>query len=221
MKNMIKKNQIIIFTVALMLIVAGYMNYTTNAEKTLQTAGLVDTEKYAEIGDATLVSSNALVENENTVEELVSNDEEVKNDEKSKDESNSVETNAGTSTDTNTSTDNEEQYFTQSKIDRDNMYSQMIESYQKLLNNTEISEAQKNIAQEEIKKINTNKNALMIAENLIKNKGFDNVIIFINNDSVNVIVGTKELKQEQIAQIQNIVQRELKVEIENIHISNK
>lgn len=219
MKNLIKKNQIVIFTVALMLIVAGYMNYTTNVEKTLQTAGLVDTEKYAEIGDATLVSSNAVVEN--TVENLVSNEEESNNNVNKENESKLVETNADTSTATNTSTDNEEQYFTQSKIDRDNMYSQMIESYQKLLNNTEISEAQKNIAQEEIKKINTNKNALMIAENLIKNKGFDNVIIFINTDSVNVIVGAKELKQEQIAQIQNIVQRELKVEIENIHISNK
>lgn len=207
MKNIIKKNQIIIFTVALMLIVAGYMNYTTNTEKTLQAAELVDTEQYAEIGDATLVSSNALVDNDNMVNELVENDLENVID--------------NTTVETMASSESQNQYFTQSKLDRDNMYSQMIESYQKILNNSEVSEAQKNIAQEEIKKINTKKNAIMIAENLIKNKGFDNVIIFVNDDSINVILQAEELKQEQIAQIQNIVQRELNAEIENIHISNK
>ena len=61
----------------------------------------------------------------------------------------------------------------------------------------------------------------MIAENLIKNKGLQDLIIFINGDSISIIVKAKELKEEQIAQIQNIISRELKGEIENIHISNK
>ena len=59
------------------------------------------------------------------------------------------------------------------------------------------------------------------SENLIKNKGFQDLIIFINGDSISIIVKAKELKEEQIAQIQNIISRELKGEIENIHISNK
>ena len=37
----------------------------------------------------------------------------------------------------------------------------------------------------------------------------------------NIIVKSNELKTEQIAQIQNITSRELGVEIDNIHISNK
>ena len=74
---------------------------------------------------------------------------------------------------------------------------------------------------DEIKKINDTRNAIMIAENLIKNKGFQDLIIFINGDSISIIVKAKELKEEQIAQIQNIISRELKGEIENIHISNK
>ena len=61
----------------------------------------------------------------------------------------------------------------------------------------------------------------MIAENLIKNKGIEDVIIFINGESVNIIIKANDLSQEQIAQVQNIVTRELKVEIENIHISKK
>lgn len=60
------------------------------------------------------------------------------------------------------------------------MYSQMLESYQKILSNNQISETQKEISENEIKKINDTRNAIMIAENLIKNKGFQDLIIFIN-----------------------------------------
>ena len=97
----------------------------------------------------------------------------------------------------------------------------MLESYQKILSNSQISETQKEISENEIKKINDTRNAIMIAENLIKNKGFQDLIIFINGDSISIIVKAKELKEEQIAQIHNIISRELKGEIENIHISNK
>ena len=209
MKNIIKKNQVIIFTIALMLIVAGYMNYTSNTNTTLETAKYMDSEKYADLGDAKLVSTNvvgeAVSENatENKEENLVPNTDTEENKQ-------IIQTNA---------TDN--QYFTQSKLDRDNMYSQMIETYQKMLLNSTITEEQKGIASQEIQNINNQKNSIMIAENLIKNKGFEDVIIFINDNSINVIVKAEELKQEQVAQIQNIIQRELKTEISNIHISNK
>ena len=61
----------------------------------------------------------------------------------------------------------------------------------------------------------------MICENLIKTKGFENCIVFVNGESVSVIIGVSEIKQEEVAQIQNIVSRELKSSIENIHISTK
>ena len=61
----------------------------------------------------------------------------------------------------------------------------------------------------------------MIAENLIKLKDFDDVLILVNDDSVNVVVKALDLSQDQIAQIQNIISRELKAELNNIHISTK
>lgn len=212
MKNTIKKNQVIIFTIALMLIAAGYMNYTANTEDTLKIAAASDSEKYADLGDAKLVSTNIT---ENVIE---ANDENDINNNTSEnvmvnEECDSIQTANGTST--------INQYFTQSKLDRDTMYSEMIDSYQKILNNTQISETQKTVAQQEITNINNKKNAIMIAENLIKNKGFENVLIFINDKSVNVVVKATNLEQEKIAQIQNIVQREIGVEIEDIHITNK
>ena len=114
-----------------------------------------------------------------------------------------------------------DEYFTKSKLDRDNMYSQMIETYENILNSSNSSETQKQSATDEIKKINDTKNSIMICENLISTKGFKNSIVFVNGDSVSIIVGIESLKQEEVAQIQNIVSRELNVKIENIHISTK
>lgn len=237
MKQILKKNQIIISVIAIMLIAAGYMNYTSNEKQALETAVLTDSEKYAGIGDATLVSANVadnndLVnndktqntdnENNNTPKEVDKKDEiklNEQNTETKENDKNTIQNEINTSTTvTETSGD---QYFAELRLERDKMYSQMLESYQKILSNSQISETQKEISENEIKKINDTRNAIMIAENLIKNKGFQDLIIFKNGDSISIIVKAKELKEEQIAQIQNIISRELKGEIENIHISNK
>ena len=61
----------------------------------------------------------------------------------------------------------------------------------------------------------------MIAENLVKAKGFEDIVIFSNSNSVSVIIKAEKLEPEQIAQIQNIVSRELEVSAEQINISTK
>ena len=101
------------------------------------------------------------------------------------------------------------------------MYSQRIENYQEILNNANVSEAQKKLAQEEITAIGEEQNAIMIAENLIKTKGIDDLIIFVNGESINVIVKGDDLEKDEIAQMQNIITRELEADISNIHIMNK
>ena len=89
-----------------------------------------------------------------------------------------------------------------------------------ILENEKIPTDQKSIASNEIKNINDRINAISIAENLIKTKGFEDVILLINDNNVNVVVKRNEnLKEEEVAQITNIVSRELKAEIENIHIT--
>lgn len=206
MKMILKKNQVIISVIAIMLIAAGYMNYTANNKQTLQTAALKDSEKYGDLGDATLVSANAVFENVEETGALVENTETVTEN---------------TVSETSVPAVSDNQYFAESKLEREKMYSQMLESYQKIINNSQISDTQKEISQNEIKKINDTKNAIMISENLLKNKGFEDLIIFVNGDSISVVIKAKELTQEQIAQVQNIIVRELKADIENIHISNK
>ena len=215
--KLFKRNQLIVIVIGLMLMAAGYLNFTNNPDNLngeLTTGALADSEKMAAIGDAQLVSSTPV--ETNTEENPTTNTEIVEAVEENIEETQNIiediETNAE---------EFNSEYFTQSKLDRDNMYSQMIENYQKILDKSNISEAQKSTAQKEIQKINQEKNAIMITENLIKTKGFEDLVIFINGDSINVIVKAKKLEKDEIAQIQNIVTRELKAKIENIHITNK
>ena len=207
MMKIIKKNQLTILVLSLMLITAGYLNYNDKMQNSTEVAA---------IGDATLVSSNLsnkvqnqsnVVENNtinNTIEEVASSisvtEETVK---------------------TNSQQTNKEEYFTSSRLERDTMYSQMIESYQKILDSTTTTEKQKSSAQEEIDKINKVKNAIMISENLIKTKGFEDLVIFSNDDSISVVINKEELNKEDIAQIQSIIAREMGAKIEDIHIMNK
>lgn len=231
--KVIKRNQIIIFVGALMLIVAGYLNFSDNGlpiNNLVPTSTLADTEEMASIGDAKLVSANVVDgEQENEIQDIVNNNDLndsviEKNDKNVSDnitESSTTETSSNNIESVNKDKQLNNNYFTQSRLDRDTMYSQTLDTYQKIIENESISADQKAIAQKEISKINEQKNSIMIAENLIKVKGFEDLIIFINGENVSVIVKSDKLEEKEIAQIQNIVTRELGVKIENINISNK
>lgn len=138
--------------------------------------------------------------------------------EKSDEDSNLVESSINEEANIQTQS-NAYNYFASSRLERDSMYSSMIETYEKLLANETIATEQKTTSSQEITKINNKKNSIMIAENLIKNLGFEDAVIFFNDNSVSVIVKADKLQEADVAQIQNVVCRELNVTAEMVHIS--
>lgn len=196
-KFKIKTGSIAIYVLALMLVTAGYWNYISKESQTIETVSSNQNTTDENLGNAQLVSNNELIQEENS---------------QTKEEDNKTE---------ETSTTKKDGYFEESKLSRDTMYSQTLETYQGMLNNSNVSEEQKAIVTQEITKLNKEKNAIMICENLITTKGFSNCVIFVNTDSISVIVEADELKTEEIAQIQNIISREMGAKVENIHIMTK
>lgn len=194
----IKTSSVAVYVLALMLVTVGYWNYISKESQTLETVSVgneaSEETKDKNLGDATLVSNNELIQEENAKEK---NEEKSENKEK------------------------DDGYFGESKLARDTMYSQTLETYKEMINNANVSEEQKAIVTQEITKLNKEKNAIMICENLISTKGFENCVIFVNVDSISVIVKAQELKADEIAQIQNIISREMEAEIANIHIMKK
>lgn len=235
-----KKSEIAIYAIALMLVTAGYFNYTTFEQKTEETysedVGNIDSQ-YANVGDAVLVSNNETQNTANEVndttqdvsKEAEKNNETENNEQNDQTEVSSNEQNQNTQSeenetiDTNSNANSDEtNYYVSSKLDRDKMYAEMVSNYEKILNNSNASETQKSIVAQEVTKINNTKNAIMICENLILTKGFENCVIFVNDKSVNVVVKVEGgLSTEKVAKVQNIISRELGTEIENIHITEK
>ena len=192
-----KKGTAAIYVLALMLVTAGYWAYLSNESKTLETVNLgnQDTTNNVDenLGDATLVNSNEVKEQKQN--------QEQKQEQEQKTEQEPVN-----------------DYFQESKLSRDTMYSQTLETYQKMLDNSNVSEEQKAIVTQEITKLNQQKNAIMICENVLSTKGFNKCVIFVNVDSISVVVGKEKIETDEIAQIQNIVSREMNAKVENIHI---
>ena len=231
-----KKKQLTLFVLSLMLVTAGYMNYT-NSIRTKLAEG-----NESNLGEAMLVNSNVISENTNAYtseialqDKTESNEEDMNkkdDDSKTKENENNEADNKTIETSTSTikeqnvaqSDSNDKQnkindYFTETKLERDKMFSEMIESYQKIIDGNNSSQDQKNEALNQIKAINEKKESIATIENLFKTKNFENSAVIINDSSVNIIIKSdKDLTKEEVAQIQNIVTRELKCEIEDIHI---
>ncbi len=191
-KMKVKKGTIAIYVVALMLVTAGYWSYLSKETAALETMSAEqNTTSDENLGDAELVSNNEVIKEENQ---------------------NTTEETVGKETD---------DYFEESKLSRDTMYSQTLETYKGMLENSNVSEEQKTIVTQEVTKLNQEKNAIMICENLISTKGFEKCVIFVNVDSISIIIKADELKADEIAQIQNIISREMNAKVENIHIMTR
>lgn len=233
-----KKSEVVIYAIALMLVTAGYFNYTTNVEN-------VSSEVYSEnvaeieqnkkkdekkedeedIGDAKLVNGEVQEENKKNTNTQSAETKQI--DAKTQDAE--AKTNADTQDSGVKKTDaqpedseqklDDNDYFASTKLERETNYATAISNYTKILEDNNVSNTEKAIAMKEITKINNTKNAISVCENILLTKGFEKVIVLVNDKSVNVVVKSQGLNAKSVAQIHNIVSRELGTDIANIHIT--
>ena len=111
--KVLNKNQIIILVIALMLVSAGYLNYTSiQNENTIATSIGENGIDYAGIGDAKLVSSNGIIESNEEVA-LVPNNEILEDLAISEENKNEIET---VVTNSNTTSEDIKEYFSSSRL---------------------------------------------------------------------------------------------------------
>lgn len=209
----VKKGTVALYVVALMLVTAGYWSYISNESKMLETVSVANENTVTQQSDSANETQQTDSRDENLGDATLVSNNDVKDE-----TANTIESGKET---TEIIAKKEDDYFESSKLSRDKMYSQTLETYNGILNNSNVSEEQKSVVTQEIAKLNKEKNAIMICENLMSTKGFDKCVIFVNVDSISVIVGADELKTDEIAQIQNIISREIGAKVENIHIMTK
>lgn len=112
-------------------------------------------------------------------------------------------------------------FFVSYRAERVNTRKEEIEYIREILDNPESDPEIKKEAQAQLLEITNSMEKELSIEALIKAKGFNEAVVILHKDSVNVIVDKQELKPEEVAQILDIVKRESGQSAENIKIIPK
>ncbi len=230
MKNMIKKNQMMITALAIMIAVAGYLNFagTKVTDEDLMSVsgemgatGLTQEDAEAEYAALLDLSDEDMEQASEDIESLDSDvtmaesgsvDEELAQAlaEEQMDEvpGEAVFTSAETAS-----------ALSGAKLEKEQTRVQNKETLLEIINNANISETQKQEAVSSMISMTDIAEKETAAEILREAKGFDDAIVSIDGDSVDVVVNTAELSEAQRAQIEDIVIRKTGVSADAVVIS--
>ncbi len=194
-----KRKQIVILALVLLIVVAGYLQYTYKQGSTsTDLAG-------GKLGEA------VYVDNEIDNLELVEN---------SDDEGIALESGADIVDSTDISASKEaNDFFAQAKMDRDQSRSKSTETLKSITEDKSVTKETVSKAYEDMITLTDNADREMRIETLVSKMGFsDCVALFADDGSVDVVVKTPTLTNAQVAQIADIVSRQADLAIEDIHI---
>lgn len=209
MKNIWKKNQIIITALVIMVGVAGYLNFT---DETISET--LNWEEMVETSTTTATKEPDAEEKENVadVEEGILEEEKDKSKENKKDEKENVGEAVLTST-------NASDLLYSAKLAREQTRAENKEMLTEIINNANATEEQKNAAIDSIMEMADFAEKENAAETLLSAKGFKDSVVSMEADNVDVVVSQTALTDQEITQIEDIVKRKTGVSMDKIVIS--
>ena len=201
----LKRNQIIITALVVMVGAAGYLNHVGNNTEPTEVVLTDDGDITGLVPDYDLYGEEVVHNEENVNEESVTASTENTDDE------------AGKAVFVNNSSDTS--YFVQAKLEREQARAKQKDILTEMINNSNIDQDKKANAADEMLKIQERIEKETAAEAMIEAKGFDEVYVRIDDDTVDVVVNKSELSESEIAQIEDIVKRKTGVTVDKIRIS--
>ena len=113
----------------------------------------------------------------------------------------------------------ESDFFAQARIDREAGRSRSIETYNAVLQNENADSAAKASAEQGVLELAQNTETETAVENLLRARGFEDAVCYINNGMANVVVKTEVLDSAGAAQISEIVTQQSGIPQEKIKIT--
>lgn len=192
----IKKNQIIITVLAIMIAVAGYINYTGNLSDVIHTGKEAATDA-----------------NGNPVDEvsgdILSNDAEP-------DEDSLAEPGSALFTSGNVVSSS---VISNAKLSREQVRAKNKELLMEIVNDTAISEESKKDAVAKLSAITVDSEKELAAELLLEAKGFAGVVVSVLDGNVDVVINKTSITDTERAQIEDVVKRKTGVTADKITIN--
>lgn len=190
MNMILRKRHIILASLVLALGVAVYLNYqfTAVGNDFVQTSNSQESKNY---GDAQFVDKN------------ISSDELSETSEGSE-----VSADSG----------NPQAYFTTARLNRQKSRDEAVETISQMIGAEGIDEEKKDALTMQATQIAQAVETETKIENMVKAKGFEDCMVYLDEEKANVSVQTQGLLPEEAAQIKDIILRETNVAVENISI---
>ncbi|MCI8544387.1 SpoIIIAH-like family protein [Acetatifactor aquisgranensis] len=252
MKSLIKKNQLMITALAIMIAIAGYLQFAGSG---MEEEYLTTDDSNVVTGDASPVDSEGVITENYTLDGLLDLSEEDLLKEQTDIES--LDTDGGVIVDDyldagmevegaevvdadgaaegevagNTPEEGEipgEAVFTSTagtamlsdaKLLKEQTRAKNKETLLEIINSAGISDEQKQAAVDSMVEMTAIAEKESAAEILLEAKGFQDVVVSINGDAVDVVVNAAALDDAMRAQIEDIVKRKTEIPAENIIIS--
>lgn len=213
MKKIFKKNQVIITALAIMIAVAGYINYSDSQFGTSKEKKTEDTKETAS-------------ETQEIVEEIESLDYDITDEtamleenQKAQEQEGETETEAETETPGEAVLTGSSNFAAQAKVNREQVRSANKETLLEIINNENLGEEQKQDAVNSMVNMTNLAEQEEAAELLLEAQGFSNIVVNLTGDSADVIVPKEYMEDARRAQIEDIVKRKTSVPAENIVIT--
>jgi len=220
LRKVFKKNQIIITALALMIAVAGYLQYTgSQSDSDLAKEASADTnESTYEISDEDVYSVEDIFTDTEDSAETSTGAEGVQTGEEIASNGNANGQNPGQAVLTSSNVSNVD-FVSEVKLNREQVRSQNKASLLEVINNVNITEEQKQDAINAMIAMTDIAEREAAAEMLLEAKGFTDVVVSITDNNADVVLNMGEVTDAKRAQIEDIVKRKTNVEAQNIVIT--
>ena len=208
----VKRNQVVVTALAVMIAVAGYLNFTES-----KSSGQIDS---VDLNDPT--SYEALLNDDGSIATIADDTDTdglefaLGGDGTQSDESKQVYDDTGAAIYVSTTPDT---YFVQAKLDREQARASQKDMLTEMINNTNVDEAKKQECADNLLEIQQRIEKETAAEAMIESKGFSEVYVRIDDDTVYVVVNKSELSDSELAQIMDIVTRKTGMKESQVRIS--
>lgn len=236
MKKFARKNQWIITALAVLIAVAGYLNFTgqeidKNGWKSVMSLSGKETAAPQENADAVRENADAAAQEEMTGQKKESKktsadttlDISAQEDggdytvADSGELKSASEENPGEAVMVSNSLGAD--YFSSAKLSREQSRAKNKETLMTIINNDKIASRDKKSAIDQVAQLTKDAQLESAAELMLEAKGFTDSVVSIEKGSADVIVNAGELTQQQLAQITDIVTRKTKISADNIVIT--
>lgn len=219
MKRRLKKNQVVVTALAVMVAVAGYLNYSgMEFGKETATLGKVQ-EETADAGavSTSLIDIPSLDEDITTVEETGELSAASDGVEAETGEGAGVSDTPGEAVLTSVTAGSS--FAAEAKLTREQVRAKNKETLLEVINNDSISEDQKQYAVDSMNAMVDAAEREASAELLLDSKGFLDAVVSISDGTADVVINQAEISEAERAQIEDIVKRKTNISGENIIIT--